>query len=328
MKIGVYTSGYGDIPLTELLPLVKSLGADAVEFGVGGMYATGKHLVPGALLADRQQLKDVRTLIEDSGLEISGFSVHGNPVHPNAEIAESEIDQFKRACELAAEMGVDRFNVMSGLPAASPRDEVPNWICNPWPQELADGLKYQWEEKLVPYWKWAVGHAAGYGVRYLNIEPHPGMAVYNVESLLRLRTEVGEGIACNFDPSHLVWQGDVDVYEAILALGNLITHAHAKDVFVNRSHVRTNGIFTTTPFGDYRNRPWTFRSPGYGSDPNLWRDIMFAFSVIGYDHVMSIEYEDWHMSPMEGLRRSIETLKTVTNRDHGVQFGSPRPKAG
>ena len=39
------------------------------------------------------------------------------------------------------------------------------------------------------------------------MEMHPGMLVYNVELLLRLRSAVGPVLGCNFDPSHLFWNG-------------------------------------------------------------------------------------------------------------------------
>ena len=322
MRIGVYTNQYGDIDFDAFLTRATAMGAQTVELGVGGMYATGKHCAAEVLLNDSTELNKFQELLKRHNVEISAFGVHGNPVHPNPDIAKREISDFKRACLLAEKLGVDRFNVMSGLPAAGPKDEYPNWICNPWPDELQDGVRYQWEQCLIPYWSWATCFAREHGVQYLNIEAHPGMAVYNVETLLKLHNAVGDGIACNFDPSHLIWHGDVDVYEVILALGKLIKHAHGKDVYVNRPHVRVNGILTSNDFKDYAHRPWTFRSPGYGSNPNLWKDIMFAFSVIGYDNVISVEYEDWHMDKMDALNRSLQTLKTIANENTGELFGN------
>ena len=46
---------------------------------------------------------------------------------------------------------------------------------------------------------------------------HPGMLVYNVETLLKLRDAVGPVLGCNFDPSHLFWNG-VDPVAAIRRL--------------------------------------------------------------------------------------------------------------
>ena len=63
---------------------------------------------------------------------------------------------------------------------------------------------------------------------------HPGMLVYSVDTLLRLRDAVGPRLGANFDPSHLWWNG-VDPVAAIRKLGDAIFHVHGKDVYVDPS---------------------------------------------------------------------------------------------
>lgn len=36
---------------------------------------------------------------------------------------------------------------------------------------------------------------------------HPGEWVYCPDRLLQMRDALGETVCCNFDPSHLFWQG-------------------------------------------------------------------------------------------------------------------------
>ena len=43
---------------------------------------------------------------------------------------------------------------------------------------------------------------------------HPNFVAYNPESMLRLRDIAPKVIGCNFDPSHMFWQG-VDPVAAI-----------------------------------------------------------------------------------------------------------------
>ena len=54
---------------------------------------------------------------------------------------------------------------------------------------------------------------------------------------------------------------------------------------------------------------WTFRTIGYGHDIKVWKDIMSAFRLVGYDYVVSIEHEDGMMSNDEGLAKAIAALK-------------------
>ena len=59
--------------------------------------------------------------------------------------------------------------------------------------------------------------AADHGVK-IAIEMHPGFVVYNPETMLKLRAIAGPAIGCNYDPSHMFWQG-IDPIAAIRMLG-------------------------------------------------------------------------------------------------------------
>ena len=86
--------------------------------------------------------------------------------------------------------------------------------------------------------------------------------VYSPETLLRLRAEAGTNVGCNFDPSHLFWQG-IDPCLAVRKLGDAIFHVHAKDTRVYETNSRVNGVLDTKPYGDEANRSWMFRTVGY-----------------------------------------------------------------
>ena len=50
---------------------------------------------------------------------------------------------------------------------------------------------------------------------------------------------------------------------------------------------------------------------GYGHGAEVWKDIMSALRMIGYDGPISIEHEDSLMSVGEGLKKAIEMLKAT-----------------
>ena len=196
----------------------------------------------------------------------------------------------------------------------APGDVTPNWITCPWPDDYLNAYEYQWNDVLIPYWKKAAAIAQEHGVAKIGIEMHPGMCVYNPETLLRLRAEVGPIIGCNFDPSHLFWQG-IDISEAIYALGDCMFHFHAKDNSINDMHVRVNGPLSVKHYTNFLTRPWTFRTVGYGHSEAEWKKIVQALSYIGYDYVLSVEHEDALMSRDEGFEKSVRFLKEITNRE-------------
>ena len=74
----------------------------------------------------------------------------------------------------------------------------------------------------------------------------------------------------------------------------------------------SEGFITYTKhYGDEIHRSWIFRTVGYGHDASVWKDMMSALRMVGYDGMISIEHEDMLMSPMEGLKKAISMLKDV-----------------
>ncbi len=307
MKLGVLTNLFGNIPLCEALEKFKEMGIESLELGCGG-YPGNAHCDPEALLYDGKARDELLALIESYGMDISALSVHGNPVHPDKEVAESFHRDFEKAVLLAEMLGVDTVVTFSGCPGGSADDKTPNWVTCPWPGDFLEILDYQWNEVLIPYWKGAVAFAKAHGVSKIALEMHPGFCVYNPETLLRLRREVGDVIGANFDPSHLIWQG-IEPVAAIRALKGAIYHFHAKDTKVDKYNTAKFGVLDTKHYGDEENRSWIFRAVGYGNGLDYWREIVSALRLAGYDKVMSIEHEDSLMTPEEGLRKACEFLK-------------------
>ena len=306
MRIGVFTALWQNLPLEAALDKAAAAGVTAVEIGCGA-YPGSQHCPVDELLGSATKRKEYMQAIASRGLILSALSVHGNPLHPNKAIAREHDAAFRRACRLAGLLEVPIVNMFSGLPGGSPQDTMPNWVTCPWPNEFTDILTYQWEQVAIPYWRDAVKVADEYKVK-VAFEMHPGMLVYNVETLLRLRQAVSPTLGCNFDPSHLWWNG-VDPVAAIRALGDAIFHMHGKDCYVDPLNVTVNGCNDNKPYAQIPKRAWTFRSIGYGHDAKDWKDIVSALRLVGYDYVMSIEHEDPLMSQDEGLAKGIALLK-------------------
>lgn len=309
MKLGVFTVLLGNKTLEEALKYLTASGVQAVELGVGG-YPGKDHVKTEELLEDDDKVKAFKELIAKYGVTISALSVHGNPVHPQKEIADSFHRDFENAVLLAEKLDINMIVTFSGCPGDQEGAKYPNWVTCPWPEDFLKVLNYQWEEVLIPYWKKAVKFANDHGVTKIALEMHPGFCVYNPETLLRLRKAVGETIGANFDPSHLFWQG-IDPVAAIKRLGPAIQHFHAKDTKIDVYNTAVNGVLDTKHYGDEINRSWIFRSVGYGHDYQVWKDMVSALRMVGYDYVMSIEHEDSLMTPNEGLQKAIAFLKEV-----------------
>lgn len=306
MRTGVFSVLFQNLPFEQALDKIASFGLNAVEIGTGG-YPGSHHCPVDELLASEQKRQAYLAAVATRGLIISAFSCHYEPLHPDQAIAKESDEIFRKSVRLAELMNVPVVNVLSGIPAGAPGDRMPNWVTCPWPGHNLEILDYQWNEVAIPYWQGAAQYASDHGVS-IGVEMHPGMLIYNVETLLRMRAEAGPALGCNFDPSHLFWNG-VDPVAAVRALGKAIVHVHGKDSYVDQLNVAVNGCNDHKPYAQISKRAWTFRSIGYGHDVKTWKDLVSALRLIGYDHVISIEHEDALMSADEGLAKGVALLK-------------------
>jgi sugar phosphate isomerase/epimerase len=309
MKIGIFTVVFAQRKIEEVLGYVKKHGCQMVEIGTGN-FPGSAHCLTEMLLEKPKELEKYKKMIADSGLKISALSCHGNPLHPNKKISQKHRQGFRQAVELAQRLEVDRVVNFSGCPGDSDKAVYPNWVIAAWPGEQVELLKWQWNNKIIPYWKEEVKFARQHGINKICLEMHPSFAVYNPGTLLRLRDAVGEVIGANFDPSHLFWQG-IDPVEAVKHLGAAIYHVHAKDTKMNPKNMAINGVLDTTPYSEVDSRSWVFRTVGDGHDASFWDNFVKALKSVGYDYVLSIEHEDPLIGKEEGFEKAARFLNEI-----------------
>ncbi|WP_159723706.1 sugar phosphate isomerase/epimerase family protein [Enterococcus sp. CSURQ0835] len=310
MKLGIFTPLYNDLSFEEMITVVAKKGLQAVEIGTGG--SPGKaHLEIDKLLASSEERKEYQNKLTDKGLEISALSCHHNPISPVKQLAKEADELLRKTIELASLMNVPVVNGFSGVSGGNASDTQVNWPILPWPTEYRDNYEYQWEKKLIPYWKDVHYTAEAAGVK-IGIELHGGFLAHTPYTMLKLREATGKTIGCNLDPSHLWWQG-IDPVAAIKILGSekAIHHFHAKDTYLDQDNINMYGLTDMQPYENVKTRSWNFRTVGYGHSLEVWSDMISALRTYGYDHVLSIEHEDPLMSIDEGLSRAVKNLSSV-----------------
>lgn len=315
MKVGVFTALLSQLPLPQVLDKLERLNIRTVELGTGN-YPGGPHC-PLTLLSDARALRDFKTQLADRGFSISALSCHGNPLHPNAALAKNFQETSRKTVRLAEKLAVPVVIDFSGCPGDSNAAKYPNWITCPWPPEYLDVLEWQWEKKVAPYWTRHGQFAADHGVQ-IAVEMHPGFVAYSPETLLKLRSIAGKSVGCNYDPSHMFWQG-IDPIAAIRVLGDSIFHVHAKDTQMYPANLPKTGVLDTKKYTDERNRGWIFRTVGYGHAYGWWKEFISTLRMFGYDYVLSIEHEDSLLSPEEGLAKAAAFLNEIVIEEKPAQ---------
>ena len=135
-------------------------------------------------------------------------------------------------------------------------------------------------------------------------DPQPG------DAAAAAHEEIGPVVACNFDISHLWYQG-IDPVDALYYLGPLVQHVHAKDILINRHNARVRGMMDSTSTEQSAERSWTYTLAGWGHDEATWREFVTTLRLTGYDHVISLEMESEYFEVEEGLDKSVAFLKPL-----------------
>jgi len=306
MKLGFVSDSLGGLPFDKMLGHAQRLGVNGVEVNTAG-WTTAPHFDLKVMLGNTAAQKTFQKAFADRGLEIISLNANGNPLHPT-DPAQGE--GLKNTIRIAGEMGIKTVCTMSGLPAGSATDKLPNWVVSSWPPETQTILKYQWEEKLLPFWTEIVALAKQNGVEKIALELHGNQCVYNVPSLLKLRKAVGPVVGANLDPSHLFWMG-ADPLAAAQALGKAVFHVHAKDTMLNAPVQATTSLLENGSLMDITARSWSYITLGFGHGEEWWRQFCYRLKMAGYDGWLSIEHEDVLLNSVEGLEKSVALLKGV-----------------
>jgi sugar phosphate isomerase/epimerase len=316
MKLGVMASGIAALGWDRALAFCKQLGLDAIELPCG-LYPKHRLFDPQELLADAGRQQSVKDDLARNGLTLSALGCAGNPVHPDPDQARRFEEVHDATVRLAPALGAQIVCCFSGCPGGAPAERTPNWVTCPWPTEFALMHQYQWHDVLLPFWQRKASEARDLGVR-LAIEMHPGNAVYNPETLLRLHAHAGDALGCNLDPSHLFWQG-IDPVEAVREIGSAVFHVHAKDTALDAHNIRRNGVLDAKVYGELAGRAWVFRTCGYGHGDEFWKPFVSMLRRVGYDGALSIEHEDSYLSWREGFEKAVAYLRGVLIREPADQ---------
>lgn len=306
MKLGFVTDSLGALPLHEILKHAERMGLSGLEVNTGG-WSTAPHFNLAQMLDSAASRREFKRSFENHNLEIIALNANGNPLHPT----QPEQGQcLKDTIRVAGELGIKTVCTMSGLPEGQAGDRMPNWVVASWPPETQTILRYQWEERLLPFWSEIADLARENGVERIALELHGSQYVYNVRSLLKLRDAIGPVIGANLDPSHLFWMG-ADPLAAAEALGEALYHVHAKDTLLNAPVQAVDSLLENGSLMDVAARSWSYITLGFGHGEQWWRQFCYRLKMAGYDGWLSVEHEDVLLNSLEGLEKSVALLKGV-----------------
>lgn len=278
MKLGFVSAILPDLSLEQVADFAAEEGYDCVELmcwpagKAERRYAGVTHVDVANFGPD--QADAVLQTMAARGVAISGLGYYPNALAPDPEESAAAIAHIRKVIAASAQLGLYRMNTFIG------RDWTLSVEAN-WP-------------RFLEVWRPLIQEAEDLGV-FVGIENCPmyfsddewpsGKNLAHTPAIWRRMFEAipSPNFGLNYDPSHMVWQ-HMDYLKPIREFADRISHAHAKDVRIDRDGLDQVGI-TATPLQFH-----TPKLPGMG-DVN-WGSFFSVLGDTGYRGAVCVEVED------------------------------------
>ena len=322
--VTIFTGQWGDLPLAELAPKIKSFGYDGLELA-----CWGDHFDVFEAAKSKKYCDAKKALLAKSGLKCwaisnhlagqmtcdlnndsrsDGFGALPADCNGNAEKKRAwAIKSMKAAAKAAKNMGISVVNGFTGSPIWHLLYSFP-----PVSDETIEaGFKF-----FADTWNPILDEFDKCGVKFA-LEVHPTEIAFDIFTAKRALDAIGHrpAFGFNFDPSHLLWQG-VDPVMFIREFPDRIYHVHVKDAEVTLDG-RTGILASHINFGQ-PNRGWDFRSPGHGSVN--FEEIIRELNRIGYTGPLSVEWEDSGMEREYGAKDACQFVRSIDFAPSNIAF--------
>ncbi|MGR3483723.1 MAG: sugar phosphate isomerase/epimerase family protein [Paracoccaceae bacterium] len=276
MKLGILTAPFEDAQLADVAAWAGAEGFEALEVACWPPAGADRRRYAGTSHVDVRDMtaargSEITGMLADRGLTISGLAYYPNPLHP--ETGEGAVAHLRDVIAAAGIMGVGVVNTFMGGDRTAHLDDnfaAAEAVFDPVVAQARDaGVTLCFENCPMIFTRdeWPGGH---------NIAYSP--AIWR-----RIFERWPDGVAMNFDPSHLVWQF-IDQTRFIREFGARFGHVHAKDVMIDRDGLYAHGTMSAGV-------GWQVpRLCGLGDVD--WNDFFSGLYREGYDGPVIIEHED------------------------------------
>ena len=299
MRIAGHTLGTPEQAVPEALALFAAAGLDAAELIYQDDYRSG---LP---LGDRRSAEQVRRASQDLGIPIVGLTPYTTGINALDDAEwQAAVDEFHGAIEIAQIVGADRLRVYAGSWQPDQRDLPAHW------------------DRLVAALQTLAPEASDAGIR-LCVENHFGTMTQSAGQTARLVRAVDHpAVRVLYDQANLTFTHDEPYEEALRIQGDLVGHVHVKDLVFTDPDAPFQASETARVAASER----AVRSRVVGDGIVPWADILSSLASLGYDDVLTLEYEyRWHPQdlpePSVGFAQSAARLRALLGQPSSAGSG-------
>ncbi|QLD12783.1 sugar phosphate isomerase/epimerase family protein [Microbacterium oleivorans] len=289
MRIAGHTLGTPDQTVPEALRLFARAGLDAAEVIYQDDYRSGLPLGDAAAAAEAARVS------AGEGIPIIGLTPYTTAFNSTDERERVRaVDDIRSAIDIAHTTGASRIRIYSGSWQPDRENHAAHW----------DQLVRSLTELSAP--------AADAGV-VLCAENHFGTMTQTAADTARLVREVGSAaVRVLYDQANLTFTHDEGVDEAFAVQADLIGHVHVKDLVFKDPDAPFVASETARVHAEER----AVMSRVVGDGAIDWHHILHRLRGVGYDDVLSLEYEyRWHPQDLDvpevGFRRGADHLRSL-----------------
>lgn len=252
-KTGFFATGdFSGMPIEKACEILKNIGYDAIELHAGWLDSF-----------DNTGLREVIGKITDSGMVLSEVIVQQDYVAAAPEEHRFAVEETKRYLYRFAEAGIQTINVFTG-----PRPWIPNRVLVG--EHISVGqawdMVFAAYDELVP-----LAEKLGMVMALENVWGMVCNDFFTAQYLVRRYNSPVFGV--NYDPSHDMLAGNADMEFNVREWGRKdIKHIHMKDA----AGIQKRGCILF---------------PQLGAGLVDWAGFRRGLDAIGYDGVLSVEYE-------------------------------------
>ncbi len=283
MKIALDPYMFRTVPLGELPGLVAALGYEYIELSPRDDFIPFfRHP-----RVDTAGIRAFRRALDDAGVQLLSLLPLFRWSGPDEDERQAAVRYWKRAIEIAVELGVDQMNSeFNGRPENPSISEAQFWRSM---------------EELLPVFERA-------GVK-LALEPHPDDFIEDGLAAVDMIKGINHpNVSFLYCAPHTFHQGG-NMAEIMRAAGDRLTMVHVADCFDHRA---SSGLrYITNPPGNTV-RVHQHLDIGQGDVP--WDTFFGTLGELGFDGIMTVCVFAWEERAAESSRHNLAEIRRRTER--------------